>query len=404
MHCSPSRPICPNPTTAPTATAPKSASADMSEAAGKAVIVVHRAARIRTLVIGPLGGVAAGLYIYATGGREVATDNAYVKATIVRISAAVTGRVIEVLARDNQPVEAGAVLFRLDPEPYQIAVAGARAQMDVVRTDVQSLRAEYRATLQDAAEARSRIDFLEKQLARQEYLKEKGMTRGDTYDEARHNVEAARRRLDSIREQTNRVMAELSGDPGTPGERLPRYAEARAAYDAAMLDLSRALIKAPFAGVPSNMKLQGGEYVEKGAPLFSLIESGPLWIEANYKETQLTYMTVGQPAKVVADAYPDREWPASVEAIASATGAEVAVRPPQNATGNWVKVVQRVPVRIRVEQTPGQPQQLRAGMTVNVIVDTGRPRGLPRTVQKLVDEGWLPRFLVPASALASNRR
>ena len=375
----------------------------MSEAANKAVIVVHRAVRILLLVVVPLVAVAAGLYIYATGGQEVETDNAYVKANMVPISAAVTGRVIEVLARDNQAVEAGAVLFRMDPEPYQIAVDGAHAQMDVVRTNVQSLRAEYRSTLQDAAEARSRIDFLEKQLVRQEYLKEKGMTRGDTYDEARHNVEAAKRRLESIREKTNRVIAELSGNPDTPVERLPRYAEARAAYDAAMLDLSRAQIKAPFPGVVSNLKLQVGEFVEKGAPMFSLIESGRLWIEANYKETQLTHMEVGQPAMVAADAYPDQVWPARVDTIASATGAEFAVLPPQNATGNWVKVVQRIPVRIKVEQPPGKPQ-LRAGMTVTVTVDTGRPRGLPRMVQKMVDDGWLPRFLVPAAALASSHR
>ena len=376
----------------------------MSGADNKAVIVVHRAVRILLLVVVPLAAVVAGLYIYATGGREVETDNAYVKANIVPISTAVTGRAIEVVVHDNQPVEAGAVLFKLDPEPYLIAVAAARAQMDVVRANVQSLRAEYRATLQEAAEARSRIDFLEKQLARQEYLKEKGMTRGDTYDEARHNVEAAKRRLDTIREKTNRVIAELSGNPDMPVERLPRYAEARSAFDAAMLDLSRALIKAPFAGVVSNMKLQVGEFVEKGAPMFSLVESGPLWIEANYKETQLTYMTVGQPAKVTADAYPDQEWPASVETIASATGAEFAVLPPQNATGNWVKVVQRIPVRIKVEQSPGKPQQLRAGMTVTVAVDTGKPRGLPRVVQKMVDKGWLPRFLSPPSAIAGNRR
>ena len=375
----------------------------MAAVTHKAILVVHRAVRVFLLVVVPLAAVVSGLYVYATGGREAETDNAYVKANIVPISSAVAGRVIEVVAHDNQPVEAGAVLFRLDPEPYQIAVAGARAQMDVVRTTVQSLRAEYRATLQDAAEARSRIEFSEKQLARQEYLKEKGMTRGDTYDEARQNVEVAKRRLASIRERTNRVIAELSGDPDKPVERLPRYAEARAAYDAAMLDLSRAEVKAPFAGVVSNLKLQVGEYVEKGAPMFSLIESGRLWIEANFKETQLTHMAVGQPAKVVADAYPDLEWPASVETIASATGAEFAVLPPQNATGNWVKVVQRVPVRIRVEQPPGKPQ-LRAGMTVSVSVDTGRPRGLPRTVQKLVDAGWLPRFLSPASALADSQR
>jgi membrane fusion protein (multidrug efflux system) len=376
----------------------------MSESTNKAVIAVHRSVRILLLVVVPLVAVAAAFYIYATGGQEAETDNAYVKANIVPISSAVTGRVIEVMAHDNQAVAAGTVLFRLDPEPYQIAMNGAKARMEVIRTDVQSMRAEYRATLQEAAEARSRIDFLEKQLVRQEYLKEKGMTRGDTYDEARQAVVGAKSRLENIHERTNRVLANLSGDPNLPPERSPRYAEARAAYDAANLDMTRSFIKAPFTGVVSNMKLQVGEYVEKGAPMFSLIDSGPVWIEANFKETQLTYMVVGQPAKVIADAYPDREFTASVETIASATGAEFAVLPPQNATGNWVKVVQRVPVRIKVEQTPGQPQQLRAGMTVNVLVDTGRPRGLPRVVQKMVDDGWLPRFLEPRTALAGTRR
>jgi len=379
----------------------------MSQSEHRALIVVHRAVRVVLLVVVPLVAVLGGLYLYATGGQEVETDNAYVKANIVPISAAVTGRVIEVKVQDNQPVEKGTILFRLDPEPYQIAIDGARAQMEVVRSDAQQLRAEYRATLQEAAEARSRIDFLVKQLERQEYLKEKGMSRGDTYDEARHNVEAARRRLDTINEKSNRVRAALQGNPDLSAERLPRYMEARAAYDAAMLDLRRAEIKAPFAGVVSNMKLQVGEFVEKGAPMFSLIESGPPWIEANFKETQLTHMTVGQRAIVVADAYPDHEWAAAVETIAPATGAEFAVLPPQNATGNWVKVVQRVPVRIKVEPGPGQPSggpQLRAGMTVTVSIDTGRPRGLPRAMQKLVDSGWLPRFLEPASAIAGNRR
>jgi len=369
----------------------------------KAVIAVHRTVRILLLIVLPLMAVLTGLYVYATGGREVETDNAYVKVNMVPISAAVTGRVIEVLVHENQAVKAGDVLFRLDPAPYQIALEGAKAQMDVVRTTVQSLRAEYRVTLQEAAEARSRIDFLEKQLARQEFLKEKGMTRGDTYDEARHNLEAAKLRVDSIRERTNRVIAELAGDPNMPVERMPRYAEARAAYDAAMLDVTRGSIKAPYAGVVSNIKLQVGEHVEKGAPMFSLIESGVLWIEANYKETQLTHMIVGQPAKVVVDAYPDHEWSATVETIGSATGAEFAVLPPQNATGNWVKVVQRIPVRIKVEESANKPQ-LRAGMTATVTVDTGRPRGLPRPLKKLVDAGWLPRFLEPSTAIAGNDR
>ncbi|HYJ20278.1 MAG TPA: biotin/lipoyl-binding protein, partial [Burkholderiales bacterium] len=228
----------------------------MAGTENRAVIIVHRAVRVLLLVVVPVIAVLGGLYIYATGGQEVETDNAYVKANIVAISSTITGKVIETLVQDNQQVEAGAILFRLDPEPYQIAVTGARAQMEVVRSDVQQLRAEYRATLQEAAEGRERIEFLTRQFERQERLKEKGMTRGDTYDEAHHNLEAAKRRLDSIHEKTNRVLAAMSGDPNQPVERMPRYVEARAAYDAAMLDLSRALIKAPVAGVISNMKLR----------------------------------------------------------------------------------------------------------------------------------------------------
>jgi membrane fusion protein (multidrug efflux system) len=313
----------------------------------------------------------------------------------------VSGKVIEVVVRDNELVAAGAPLFRIDPMPFDIDLARARAQMDVVRTEVQSLRAEYRETLLEATEARERIDFLTKQLARQEFLKERGMSRLDAYDEARQNLQVARARLASVEERANRVLASLSGDPQLPVERHPRFAAAKAAYDAAAMDLGHTRVVAPIAGVVSNMKLQLGEHVEKGAPIFSLIKGGPVWIEANFKETQLTRMRAGQPAQVIADAYPDVEWAAVVDTIAPATGAEFAVLPPQNATGNWVKVVQRVPVRIRVEQVPGRPQ-LRAGMTVTVTVDTGRSRGLPRSVQRLVDNGYLPRFLEPASALASS--
>ena len=368
-----------------------------------AILAVRRATRWTLVVAVPLVIVAFALYLYARGGRLVETENAYVKADIVAVSAEVSGRVVEVAARDNEPVAAGAPLFGLDPQPFEIELARARAQMDVVRTEVQALRAEYRETLLEATEARERIDFLTRQLERQERLKEKGMSRIEAYDEARHNLEVARARLASVEERINRVRASLAGDPQLPAERHPRYAQAKTAYDAAAIDLARTQIKAPAAGVVSNMKLQPGEHVEKGTPIFSLIRNGEIWIEANFKETQLTYMREGQPASVVADAYPDHEWRAVVAAIAPATGAEFAVLPPQNATGNWVKVVQRIPVRIRVDQSPGQPP-LRAGMTVTVAVDTGRSRGLPRMVQRLIDKGYLPRFLEPAPALAHTEQ
>jgi membrane fusion protein (multidrug efflux system) len=199
------------------------------------------------------------------------------------------------------------------------------------------------------------------------------------------------------------VLAGLLGDPQLPAERHPRFVEAKAAYDAATVDLAHTVVKAPAAGVVTNMKLQVGEHVEKGSAIFSIIQSGPVWVEANFKETQLTYMRPGQRAIVVADAYPDIEWQAKVLAISAATGAEFAVLPPQNATGNWVKVVQRLPVQLEVEQPPGQ-QQLRAGMTVTVTVDTGRERGLPRPVRRLVDKGWLPSFLEPRTALARGEK
>jgi len=361
----------------------------------------RRFLRLILLVVMPLAAVLIGAYLYASGGREMETDNAYVKADMVAVSAEVSGRVIEVAVRDNDPVEAGTLLFRLDPALFEIAVAKAKAQMDVVRTDVQSLRAEYQTTLREANEAREQIDFAARQLERQERLKESGMSRADAYDEARHRLELARRQLESVQERTNRALANLAGNAQVTVEQHPRYGEAKAAHDAALADLQRTRVVAPGPGVVSNLKLQVGEHVEKGVPVFSLIGGRPVWIEANFKETQLTHMRVGQSVRVTVDAYPDREWRAVVASIAPATGAEFAVLPPQNATGNWVKVVQRVPVRIHVEQPPGQPL-LRAGMTVTVAVDTGRSRGLPRTVQRLVDKGYLPRFLGTAPAIAGD--
>ena len=360
-----------------------------------------RFARFMLLLVVPLVGALIGLRMFAEGGREMETENAYVKTNIVAVSAGVSGRVVETIVHDDSIVKAGDVMFRLDPTPFEIAAAKARAQMDVVRTETQSLRADYRTTLVEATEAKERIEFLAKQVDRQERLKEKGMSRADQYDEAKHNYEAAKRHLQTIQEHTKRVVASLGGDVNAVPEDHPRYKEAQAQYDAAMYELTRTDVKSLADGVISNMKLRVGEWVNRGQTVFSLIDNGPPWIEANYKETQLTYMREGQMAKVVADAYPDVEWVGKIVAIAPASGAEFAVLPPQNATGNWVKVVQRIPVRIHVEPSDKGPP-LRAGMTVTVSVDTGHNRGLPRSVQALIDKGYLPQFLQPSTAMARN--
>ena len=340
----------------------------------------RKLARALLLLGVPLVVAAAALHFYAEGGRHLETDNAYVKAHIIAVSAEITGRVAEVAVRDNQAVAQGQLLFRIDTVPFEMALARANAQLASARTDVETLRAEHRVALADAAEAEERIRFLGLQLERQRRLREQGMVREDAYDEARHNLEAARAHLTALQERAARGLAGLGGDAKLPAERHPRVQEAQATLDAAALELARTSVLAPAAGTVSNLKLQPGVNVARGVAAFSLIQAGEPWIEANFKETQLAGMRVGQAARVMADAYPGIEWRARVSAIAPATGAEFALLPPQNATGNWIKVVQRVPVLFAIEpdgRAAADRPALRAGMTVSVSIDTGRSRGLP---------------------------
>jgi membrane fusion protein (multidrug efflux system) len=331
----------------------------------------------------PILVAAVGLHYYAEGGRFVETENAYVKAHIVAVSAEVSGRVAEVAVRDQQTVSAGQFLFRLDPAPFEVTLSRARAQLAAMRTEIETLRAEHRVALAEGSEAEERIRFLAAQLERQARLREKGMVREEAYDEARHNLEAARARLVAVQERTRRVLIALGGDLKLPPEQHPRVLEAKAAVDAAALDLSRTRVAAPAAGIVSNLKLQPGEHVATGAALFSLIPAEEVWIEANFKETQLAGVRVGQAVRVVADAYPGVEFRARVRAISPATGAQFALLPPQNASGNWIKIVQRIPVLIDLEpQAKGAKDgpSLRAGMTVTVSVDTGQSRGWPKAL------------------------
>jgi len=340
---------------------------------------MRKLVRALLLLAVPIAAGAAGLHYYAEGGGRAETDNAYVKAHLIAVSAEVAGRVAEVAVRDNQEVAAGDLLFRVDPIPFEVAVARADAQLATVRTELDTLRAEHRVALAEVTEAEERIRFLIVQLDRQKRLRERGMVREEAYDEASYNLDAARARLVSVRERVIRVEASLGGDPKLQSTRHPRVLEAMAAREAAALDLARTRVRAPAAGTVSNLRLQAGEHVARGTPVFSLVQSGPRWIEANFKETQLTEMRVGQSARVVADAFPGVTWEARVSAIAPATGAEFALLPPQNATGNWVKVVQRIPVHLTIEQPERRADgpELRPGMTVSVSIETGSKRGMP---------------------------
>ena len=343
------------------------------------------ALRTVLLVVVPVVAVLVGVYIYAESGRYVTTENAYIKSNVVAISSDVSGRVEWVGVDDNSLVRKGQILFRLDQQPFRIALDRSKAELDLVRTEVEHLRADYHEAVARVAAEVERVEFLTRQLARQETLKERKLASEQAYDVAAHDLSLAKRQVRVLRQRVQGVLQSLGGDPDIRAEEHPRFLRVRTERDQASIALADTSIEAPVDGVVSNMKLQAGEYVEEGHAVFSIIETGKVWVEANLKETQLTHVLEGQSASITVDAYPGVEWPATVDAIAPATGAEFSVLPPQNATGNWVKVVQRIPVLLDVEQPPkGHP--LRAGLTVTVAIDTERERAMPASLRGLFDD------------------
>ncbi len=337
------------------------------------------------LIVIPLLAVCVCLYLYAAGGRYVSTDNAYVKANVIIISPEVSGRVTSVLVADNQSVEADDILLQLDSSPLEIILSRARAQMAVIRTELESLRADYGETVVQAQQAEDKVTYLDKRYKRQQKLLKQGLSSEEKHDEAKHDLQVARREVQIIQQRVQRVLAQLGGSEKLPVDQHPRYLTAQTTYDQAVVDLKATTIRAPASGIVSNMKLQVGEYALAGKPIFSLIENHPIWIEANLKETQLTHILPGQQATIVADAYPDKTWESVVSSIAPATGAEFSILPPQNASGNWVKVVQRIPINLVITDQANGPK-LRAGMTVSVRIDTRRKRELSGQMRDVVGE------------------
>ena len=343
----------------------------------------RRLMRPLLLVVVPAIVGLCGLYWYAMTGRYVSTENAYVKADMVAISPDVDGRVIAVGVAENQFVRRGEVLFRLDPEPFQIALDMAEAKMLAVRNDVEAARAEFRQIEAEIEEARERVQFHAHQADRQRELEERGISTEVKLEEAEVDLMGAQQRVAALQEKLRTVLAKLGGDPASAAELHPMYRQAEAERDMAALDLAHAVVRAPVDGTVSRMRLQPGEWLEEGEPAFSIINPATTWIEANLKETQLEHVEIGQQVEIDADAYPNDLWIGKVASISPATGAEFALIPPQNATGNWVKVVQRLPVRIAVEQAEGRPP-LRAGMTVTVSIDTAREPELAKFFNRAV--------------------
>ena len=349
---------------------------------------------IRSLLLGVvlLTAVPFGLHYYQEGPRWVTTENAYVQSQMVAVSADVDGRVVKVLAENNRFVSQGELLFELEPESFEIAVASADAELATVDQRVSAFKANYRLGQLESQEAEERLRFLNVQYERHDKLNSEGTGTRIQLDESKHQLEMAKAHVEVMHQRNTMALTELTGDPDLPTEQHPLYLKAKAMRDKATRALDKTAIYAPASGYLTNVKLEPGEYVEAGEPVFALVMAESPWVEANLKEIQLTNVRVGQRATLIVAAYPEVTWRATVSSISHATGAEFALLPPQNATGNWVKVVQRIPVRLQVEVNSDAPQ-LRTGMTVAVRIDTEQERVL---------YPFLADVLRSASAMAVN--
>ncbi len=314
----------------------------------------------------PLLLLLVGGYFYLTSGRYVSTDNAYVQQDMVSVAPEVQGVVTEVLVRENQQVRRGQLLFRIDPRPYRIALAQAEAQIAAAQVQVNQLSTQSAGTAADIQGAEANLAYQQREFDRLQGLMQQGWITRTRFDEAQHNVNEARERLANARAAAANARSALAA--GGPSSQ-PQLQAAYVAREQALLNLSRTEVRAPADGTVSQTdRLQVGNAVVTGVPVLTIVRSATTYVEANYKETDLANMYVGQPAEISIDAYPGLTLHGRVASIGAGTGSQFSVLPAQNASGNWVKVRQRVPVRIAILGNPGRP--MIAGLSADVTVDT----------------------------------
>jgi membrane fusion protein, multidrug efflux system len=330
----------------------------------------------------PLALIVGG-YFYVTGGAVMSTDNAYVQADMVGLSTDVSGIVREVSVHDNQKVAKGDVLFKLDDLQFRLALDRAEAQIGNTRNDLVALQTSYRNMQAQVEQAQQDVDFNMVNFKRQEQLLANNFTPKATFDAARNTLQGSQQKLASLNAQLAGIAANLNGNPDAPIDEHPRYKDAVAARDEAARQLAHTIVRAPFAGIVTNVpSLQPGQYLAAAATAFNIVSTDHVWVQASPKETELTYVKPGQKVTVEVDTFPGQRWAGTVESISPASASSFSLLPAENTSGNWVKVVQRIPMRVRVNNAPGKPA-LRVGMSVEVSVDTGHERGLPSFITDL---------------------
>jgi membrane fusion protein (multidrug efflux system) len=335
----------------------------------------RRSLRGPLLLLAPIVAVIAGLFFYLHGGRYEETDNAYFQSGLVAVSANVSGPVLAVEVHENQQVKAGQVLFRIDPAPYQAAVDEAAAGLATAYTQVASLRANFAQGQAEVQSARDRLVYATREAERQKALLAEGISSQAQYDQAGLNRQNAAQAIESSVQQAQSVAASLSGNVAAPSASQPAVKRAQAALERAQLNLGYTVVRAPQDGIVTKVnQLQIGSYVTAAKPVFTLA-GVRIWVEANFKENQLAYMRIGQPAEFSVDAFPDLKLTGHITSFSPGTGNSFSLLPAENAAGNWVKVVQRLPIELSIDRLP-QGIPLHSGLSVEVTVDTGHVRHL----------------------------
>jgi membrane fusion protein, multidrug efflux system len=333
---------------------------------------------LRRIMFGllPLALIIGGVW-YATGGQIMSSDNAYVNAETVGISTDVAGIVKEVDVHENQHVSAGQVLYRLDPLQFQIALDNAKANLAQTALTINAMKVDYKRMLSDVAAQQAQTDLDQINFARAKLLLSTNTVSQSNFDQAKANLDSDRAKLESLHQQAASQLAKLGGNADIPTEQQPQYLQIDAQVAEAQRELDHTVVRAPFGGIVTNVPSTApGKYLAASATAFFLVDTDHVWIDSNPKETELTYVRPGQPVTITVDTYPDVEWHGKVESVAPAASQQFSLLPAQNTSGNWVKVVQRIPMRVSVDTGDTGKPPLRAGMSVEVNVDTGHARGL----------------------------
>lgn len=324
-----------------------------------------------------------GGYFYVTGGATMTTENAYVQADMVGVANDISGIVSKIEVNENQSVAVGDVLFRLDDKPFRLALDRANAQLGATRNDLLAAQANYRDMQAQIAQAETDIDYYTVAFRRQQQLATNNFTPQASFDSARRDLQMAQQKLASLKQQLAGLQATLNGAPAADVETYPRYREMLAARDEAARQLDHTIVRAPIAGIATKVpSLQPGQYLAASTASVAIVATDRVWVQAQPKETELTHVRPGQKAVVTVDTYPGVEWSGEVESISPASASSFSLLPAENTSGNWVKVVQRIPMRVGINNEPGKPQ-LRMGMSVELSIDTGRPRGWPEPIAHL---------------------